>query len=434
MRIDTLRLQNFRKFEDASIEFHPEFNVLLGENASGKSTILEAIKTGFVPHTRLLAGSELYLHQPSSRVRYAFPNGQSRELFFPSGVSLKASILHFKLQSWSQILQSAETPAATHYDLQTWEGKKIPEESERDAIENLRKKVSAGEPVILPLIASYGIPRTAKTEKHIFENIVESRFDPYKDALNATCNAQPFFNWLYRNFLIEIEEKQANPLLHAVRDAVKKAIPGCHDIRYSIRYNDVCIDTERNGRRQTVSFSDLSDGYRGMVGMISDIAHRAARLNPHLGENAVSETPGLVLIDEIDLHLHPKWQRGIVGNLRKIFSKMQFIVTTHSPQILGELRSENVFILSDGENGIEVRKPAYEIYGQTSGMLLEDMMQTSERDASVQEKIDRIFTSIERGEHEEAQKEYKELKSIAADLPEFVKIDMRLGRKEAVGQ
>jgi len=175
----------------------------------------------------------------------------------------------------------------------------------------------------------------------------------------------------------------------------------------------------------------LSGGEKAILALVGSLA-QSYQNDAILLNNSGNpfEKYGIVLIDEIDLHLHPQWQRMILPKLMEVFPNTQFIVTTHSPQILGELRSENVFILTDGENGIEVKRPAYEIFGQTSGILLEDMMQTPERNVPVQEKIDEIFLSIEHGELEEAQKGYTELKSLAADLPEFVKIDMRLGRKE----
>ncbi len=84
-------------------------------------------------------------------------------------------------------------------------------------------------------------------------------------------------------------------------------------------------------------FNYLSDGFRSMVAMAADIAYRASLLNPHLGEDAAKETSGIVLIDEIDLHLHPKWQRRIVRELQSAFPDLQFIATTHSPFILQSL-------------------------------------------------------------------------------------------------
>ncbi len=432
MRIDKLRLQNFRKFEDTSIEFHPEFNVLIGENASGKSTILEAIKLGFSIFVYRLAGDSgpLDVRLKKHDVRYSFPQGNSKEMFFP-----------LNLTFWGEVGIAECIPSPWRYKSQSHyfheSSENLPFDYENlplgpDDVQDLRSQVAKGESVILPLIASYGIPRTEKTEKHQFENIVESRFDPYKDALNATCNAKPFFNWLFRNFLIEIAKKQPSTLLHAVRNAIKQAIPECRDIRYDPEIVEVLVDTERNGQKQTIAFSDLSDGYRGMVGMIADIAHRAARLNPHLGENAVSETPGLVLIDEIDLHLHPKWQRGIVGNLRKIFPKMQFIVTTHSPLIVSEVRPESVIVLKDTENGFEWCPPE-ESYGHTLNDLVEDLFGDNKRPPEVEKNILELFDAIESGQLNDAKERYEKLKDILQSDTELIKADILISELKVCG-
>ena len=96
--------------------------------------------------------------------------------------------------------------------------------------------------------------------------------------------------------------------------------------------------------------------------MVADIARRACLLNPHLGGAVLEETPGIVLIDELDLHLHPKWQRRIIGDLRRTFPKIQFIATTHSPQLIGQVKPDEILLL-DAEETEETRHP-----GQSYGM------------------------------------------------------------------
>ena len=93
----------------------------------------------------------------------------------------------------------------------------------------------------------------------------------------------------------------------------------------------------------------MRDGYRNMIGMIADIAYRCIKLNPHLGVNALKETNGLVLIDELDLHLHPSWQKAIVKELTTSFPKIQFVATTHSPFIVQSLAKDQIINLEDQE-------------------------------------------------------------------------------------
>lgn len=103
--------------------------------------------------------------------------------------------------------------------------------------------------------------------------------------------------------------------------------------------------------KRLLRFRQLSDGYRNMLGMVSDIAQRCVTLNPHLGAAAVAQTPGVVLIDEIDLHLHPKWQRRVVADLTRAFPLAQFVATTHSPFIIQSL------VPSEGFQLINLDKP-----------------------------------------------------------------------------
>lgn len=101
---------------------------------------------------------------------------------------------------------------------------------------------------------------------------------------------------------------------------------------------------------KTIPFHDLSDGQRGMIALFADIARRIFLLNPHLGEDALANTTGVIIIDELDIHLHPGWQRSIAPALQKAFPKIQFIAASHSPQIIGSLKPEEVILLQGGES------------------------------------------------------------------------------------
>jgi predicted ATP-binding protein involved in virulence len=117
-----------------------------------------------------------------------------------------------------------------------------------------------------------------------------------------------------------------------------------------------------------------------MIGLVADIAHRTARLNPHLGESAAIETPGIVLIDEVDMHLHPQWQQVVLKSLEQAFPLLQFIVTTHSPQVLTTLRKENIRIFSCDEQGKwTAPEPATSPLAHESGDALAHIMGTHPR-------------------------------------------------------
>ena len=121
----------------------------------------------------------------------------------------------------------------------------------------------------------------------------------------------------------------------------------------------------------------LSEGIRNVLGMVMDIAYRCCILNSHLGENAAKETEGIVLIDEVDMHLHPAWQQTILQDLKIAFPKLQFIVTTHSPQVLSTIRKEHIRIVKDGE--LLELNAAIQTYGELSSDVLYTVMEVNPR-------------------------------------------------------
>ncbi|MDR2115690.1 MAG: AAA family ATPase [Planctomycetaceae bacterium] len=334
MYIQELRLQNFRKFEDVTLQFHPQFNILIGENASGKTTICDAIKKTLHTLFHQLSGLEFQSDKSSNDVRYSFPKGLSKEYHFPLQLVISITNLLGMNSKWT--LQK-DNRTDSYFCSPNIEGET------QTLHDDLQYKISKGEKIVLPLIAYYGIPRVEKRQKNQFKNYSESRLNTYKTSLDGNCNTRPFFNWLYRQFLIDTKTKQKNYLLDAVREAIKKMISDCQEIEYDPIIDEVIVSLGE----KTFSFNDLSDGYRGVIGLVADIAHRMARLNPDLEAKVLEETPGIVVIDEIDLHLHPKWQRSVVENLRSIFPKVQFIVTTHSPFIIQSARDGEVIYLDN---------------------------------------------------------------------------------------
>lgn len=151
---------------------------------------------------------------------------------------------------------------------------------------------------------------------------------------------------------------------------------GWSNMRYSASEKEVVATHPEQGN---VAVSKLSDGVRNMIGLVADIAYRCVRLNPHLGGEAVTKTHGLVLIDEVDMHLHPQWQQLVLQNLLEAFPNIQFIVTSHSPQVLTTVKKESVHLihLEDGKGWTQ--NPIGETYGIASQDALLELMQVEPR-------------------------------------------------------
>jgi len=180
-----------------------------------------------------------------------------------------------------------------------------------------------------------------------------------------------------------------------------------------------------------LNINQLSAGEKTLMALVADLARRLIIANPK-SDNPLQQD-GLVLIDEIDLHLHPSWQRSIVPNLRKIFPSCQFIITTHSPQIISHVKPESVFILKQTENGIEYSNPE-ESYGKNTDRILEDLMETDARPSKEKQRLHELFVLIQAKKLAEAKDLINELQTEIGMDSELVKAKVLLKRMEIIGK
>ena len=178
-----------------------------------------------------------------------------------------------------------------------------------------------------------------------------------------------------------------------------------------------------------LNVNQLSDGEKCLLAMVGDLARRLAIANPGLDDPLLGD--GIVLIDEIELHLHPRWQRDIIPALKKTFPNCQFIVTTHSPQVISHVQPEGVFILERDESEGLIIMGAEGSYGRDSNSILEDLMEVPERPQKIKDSLQQLFKFIDDGNLEGAKELREELASeIGDDEPEFVRADVLIRRKE----
>jgi predicted ATP-binding protein involved in virulence len=227
--------------------------------------------------------------------------------------------------------------------------------------------------------------------------------------------------WIARQSWITYQQQNRVPPAFT---AVKTAVVGCVENAVNLYFDAVLgeVVVEMQGGAQP--FSNLSDGQRTMLAMVGDIAQKAAKLNPHLGDRVLEETPGVVLVDELDLHLHPKWQRRVIEDLRRTFPKIQFICTTHSPQLIGQAKADEIIVLDAPESSPHPGQS----FGMDSNWVLRHIMGSDDRDASVAAKLDEVFAHIEEARFEEAQEAVKALRAEIGEHPELVEAEALIGR------
>ncbi len=407
MWLKSLHVQNFRGFEQLDVTFDEHVTLLLGGNGAGKTGVLEAIKVALgsyfavieqspdqsidVAHARRVVhmlGGTPYL-QPQWPVQIAavadltpYPH----EKGFIFGPTLK----------WTRTRASGEqrTGWASDGDM-------------RKFASYLQQLVQDGQPDPLPLFACYGTGRLWRQRKMTEARLgIGTRFDGYTDCLDVASSEQLLTQWMYDKRLIELDERDRDPTafeprLAAVTRAVCDCVEGVTRFWLDMKYKEVRI--ERRGAVE--SFAMLSDGYRNLIAMVADIAQRAATLNPQFGVTAARDTAGIVLIDEIELHLHPGWQRSIIPTLRRAFPKLQFIATTHSPQVVSTVERGQVRLLADN------RLVDAELFveGRASNELLTDVFDVPARPESAERELDELFRLLDLEDYEAARAKFASL-------------------------
>ena len=154
---------------------------------------------------------------------------------------------------------------------------------------------------------------------------------------------------------------------------------GWTDLKYSFAAQNLLICHPKMGE---LPLEAMSDGARSVISMAADIAYRMARLNPDMGEDVTLKTSGVILIDEVDMHLHPSWQQTVVNDFVRAFPKVQFIVTTHSPQVLTSVPAESIRILHWDDDMVDIEEPSFSL-GAESSQLLRDIQHVETRPGSL---------------------------------------------------
>ena len=229
----------------------------------------------------------------------------------------------------------------------------------------------------------------------------------YNDALGGgSRNFRFFFEWFRDREDLENENRiddhnYRDHELNAVREAVSCLMPGFNNLR--IRRNPLRMMVDKNGQEIRVDY--LSDGEKIVLALAGDLARRLAIANPALDDPRHGR--GIVLIDEIELHLHPSWQRKVIHRLKSAFPNCQFIVTTHSPLVISEIHHSNVYQL---RNGV-VEQSRRRTYGRPAGEVLEDVMEVSRRPEKVEQKLSDLFEAIDDDEADQAARLLRDLEN-----------------------
>lgn len=420
MKIRQLELKNFRCFDQKILEFSDQFNVLIGDNGTGKSAILDALAIGvgsFLLGIDSINSRNIF----KDEVRHIVNTENETPTLtavLPCVVSCKGYFEDIQELSWSRQLRIERGKT-------TLEGAKEIIKYAKDLQNKIRvrdiqqasfhKQEKDDRKVVLPVISYYGTSRLrSQHKKTVVETLSpNSRFRGYENCLIDSYELKKIIRWFKTQEFASLQKKKTIGVLSAVKEAIKTCMDDWEDVRFDVHLDEL-VATSKNGK--TLPFRMLSDGVRNMIGMVADIAYRSAVLNPHLEANALKETQGIVLIDEIDLHLHPNWQRRVIDDLKRTFPKIQFFATTHSEHIIQSLREGELIDLNSPESMPEAEYENKSIEDIAENIMHVSNPYRSERYQNMMEVAERYYQMLENT----SQASPEEIERLKMELDELI--------------
>ena len=371
MRIDKIRIKNFKGFEEETFQLNPHFTIFIGDNAKGKTSVLDALAVAAGSFLRGIDVAKLESRSiDKSEIRVLTKDGQPLPQL-PVEIHAFGDVNGKGIdEGWLRTVDKI-SPKKTNTTY-------VKAKNIEKVAEDMLKLSRSGKNVIFPVIAYHGTGRLwaeHEEKKAEYKKTGEGVSQAYINCLSPKSSSKEFLSWYktYEDEIRKFDQDSDKLLLKTFNNTIISMIPDNHwqDMAYSFAAEDLTgIFVTPSGKKEKLQFRQLSDGYRNIIGMVADIAYRCIKLNPHLGEKAVKDTPGIVLIDELDLHLHPNWQRRIVNDLKKAFPKIQFIATTHSPFIVQSLKSDEIWnldkLMDVAPDELKIDTVATEIMGISS--------------------------------------------------------------------
>jgi predicted ATP-binding protein involved in virulence len=452
MKLERIHLRNFRCFDELVVEFDPKLTVIIAENGAGKTAILDAIAIGFGRYLTKLPGvsgrttKDTDIRINTNERREAFMmlawealDRQGTPIVWAGGRKRDAAVS-------ASAIKSALTDELL--GLLKRGLKQID-----DFTLKLVQAEAEGAAYFLPVMAYYGTNRAIRSEVQRRRGFKKqfSRFESLSGALDPDSRFRAAFEWFNAMEDQERREKEARrdfdfrlPDLDLVRNAIVRMLPvGFSSPRTEIRPLRFVINRQMpDGVTRTLRISQLSDGYRVILGLVMDLARRMAQANSRMAINGMQimnplDLPAIALIDEVDLHLHPSWQQHVLPDLVRTFPDTQFIVTTHSPQVLSTVKRENIRIIGPDTNGKIIAAPPLAMtYGEPSGDVMHSVMMVDPQPPVIEKAdLQRLTAWVDQGNYQSAEAK-QIMQSLSTALgeqhPQLQRLKRSIQRQEAL--
>ncbi|MGF2010271.1 MAG: AAA family ATPase [Nostoc sp. DedVER01b] len=450
-------MQSFRGISDLTLDFdEAEPTVLIGINGVGKSSILDCLA---ILVSQITGSIQNSLDSIRSFNKQDISNGvkdtkneitvllELRE-FTLSLTQIKNEVRKSLTSALTQVIAAMallQQDESLKIILESELGqnfKRLPSELEDNVvgvlpkdlklvIDELRIQIESNPQVNLPLAVYYPVNRAViDIPLEIAEKYEFKQIDSYEQSLTGgKIDFKSFFEWFRNREDLENELRRdhlnyRDRQLESVRGAIGSLEPNFSKLR--VERSPLRMTVQKQGKELIIN--QLSDGEKCLLAMVGDLARRLAIANPSLPDPLQGN--GVVLIDEIELHLHPKWQREIIPALTRTFPNCQFIVTTHSPQVISQVKPEGIYILEKTDEGVVVKRPESS-FGRDSNRILEDLMGVPARPQEIKDRLHELFRLIDEGNLDGARQLSQEIADIIGqDEPELVKASVSIRRKE----
>lgn len=377
MFLKRVTINNFKGIEECTIDLDKGFNLLIGNNGYGKTSILEAVSVG-------IGGFIAGIEDVSTK---NFTTEEIRVVLENQGDG------SFNRRYVTPVMVKCE--AEIEGEAFEWIRKKSSIKASRSTVEprNVCKKaqeMANEKDHILPVLSYQSAARMWMQRREAWEDVFAKKFYRtvgYESCMVEASNMKMLMNWVRYMEKQEWKRKESIGEYQGVKNALHNFMKYMieEDVK-SFEYDDRSDELVFTTESTALPIRNLSAGYQSLIWMVLDIAYRMALLNPKLLEK-INETPGIVLIDEIDMHLHPKWQWKIVEALKKTFPNVQFIAATHSPMIIASCQNENL---------IRINKYNELFYDKTPfGMDVNDTLDSCQDSVSVAEEVQEILSEFE---------------------------------------
>lgn len=394
MRLKSIDIKNYKGFDECKLNFHPKVNIFIGSNASGKTTLLSAIaKTLY----NLTSDFVVANHQ-EEMLRLSMDDIKYQSTF--SYIKLSLDIL------WKK-------------DLETFisEGFYTSEINEQlEKINNVKfdfvlktERILQSGPITIPIIKFYPADRgnidydtDYKTKQYKI-----SQLESWDNIYQTGFSYNKFFNWFFENETNELRLQRDYRDFSAESPDLRDVRRALHETFKLLEYGEFKLISKQISRKHnsklypTLVLENLktgvieyvdnkSDGEKAIILLVANIAYNLSISKDFTNDDDFLKSPGVVIIDEIETHLHPKWQREIVPILTKIFPNIQYFIATHSPQVVSSVQSESIFICDN----FNVESVHFKTFGEDTNSLLNYIFNATDRPkeyAKLLEQFDKLL-------------------------------------------